>query len=109
MPARKGRGLTGYSCLKLHNIGSDKCEVVIYGLSLNYSLIFSQAATKLIPILSLSPSYVTKSTFREWPTPIPNQFSTADLRSPRKPETAIFKNLINTHAFSIISTKPVLD
>ena len=30
----------------------------------------------------------------------------ADLLSPRKPETGILKNLMNTHDFSIVSTEP---
>ena len=42
------------NALKLHNIETDKCEVVIYGLPLNSSLTFSQAASKLVSILTFN-------------------------------------------------------
>ena len=72
------------NALKLHNIGSDKCEVVIYGLPLDSSLSFSQAASKLISILSLPPSYSSESTFREWTAPIPNFQSSSKNDQPTK-------------------------
>ena len=54
------------NALKFHNIETDKCEVFIYGLPLNSSLTFLQAASKLVSILSLSSTYASESTLREW-------------------------------------------
>ena len=79
--------------LKAHAALSDRCEVVIFGLPVNSSLTYPQAAQKLITSLSL-PISVQELTFREWSVPIRNHPSipSNSLQAPYKAFVIRFPN-----------------
>ena len=81
------------NALKAHAALSDRCEVVIFGLPVNSSLTYPQAAQKLITSLSL-PTPVHELTFREWSVPIRNHpsVSTNSLPAPYKAFVIRFPN-----------------
>ena len=56
--------------LRQHNILTDKCEVVIFGVPINSRLTNEQAAHKLVTAISLSPDFLFQATYRDWTSPI---------------------------------------
>ena len=83
------------TALKAHNALSDRCEVVIFGLPINTSLTYQEAAQKLITSLSL-PTSISELTFREWSVPIrnsnQNSTSTNSIPAPYKAFVIRFPN-----------------
>ena len=56
--------------LRQHNILSDKCEVVVFGLPIDSRLTNEQAALKLISAVYLNPDFLFQATYRDWSVPI---------------------------------------